>query len=692
MSSPAHVGSGLLHATALAALTSGQVAEARRLVADALEDRELDLLDRAELVRLRARLSTWSGPIRADAWAEVVHVAELVTGTAPELAAAMLCDAAVLAAFTRQLPLCEQLSRRALELTGGAGPTGALAATGLGLAYGLVGRAEEAAPLLARAADLLEADAGIADAAQLLLPGVLALMVQERHDEAVAAAARFLATARSLGAIGLLPLPLCLLAHAGWKAARWEEARVAAAEAATLARGTGETALELYATAMLALVAGGQGREQVCRERVEHATRLADETGVGMFRVTVQAALVHLSLGLDQPERALAPLAEIETLMGTERRVGMLNWHSDAVDVLVQLDRREEAAARLRVLERDAPTSRWESAALLRCRGQLATGDQAVPLLEAAVEAFAFQPYEQARTRLRLAQRLAAAGDAAAARHAAHAQQTFAVLRAQGWAAQAAALASAAPPELVHRRRATDQRPASAATPTLEVRLLGGFTVLHAGEPVTPPPGMGAQAVKFVAVAGGRATVDHLVEALWPEAEPGRGRTRLRNVLARLRQDVELLVRDGDEVALADGAVCDLTLFLDEAAQALGGTAGSAVARRAVERYAGELLPGDRYQDWTAGPRERARAHYLRLLDRLAAAETDVDQAVAWYERALDVDPYDEERYVAMAQLLVQQGRAGPAHRVVRRALAMVDRLGVPPSAALVALTDAVGA
>lgn len=673
-------------AAALSALTAGHPDTARRLVAEALPH-ATDPVQRAELIRLRARLSTWSGPIDLAAWSELLTVAEQVADLAPDLAAAMICDAAVLAAYTRQLPQCEALAGRALELTGGEGTLGALASTGLGIAYALTGHADEAEPLLDRAADLLDADGGIVDAAELLLPAVLALVVQERYDEAVDTAARFLTAARSLGAIGLLPLPLCLLAHAGWKSGRWDEARLAAAEALSLAGSSGEVALELYAEAMLALVAGGQGRADVCEARATRTLELSDETGIGMFRVTANMALVHLALSVGRPQDALAPLSEVDRLMSGERRSGMLNWHADHIAVLVLLGEHERAAEVCRQLELEAPGNRWESAALLRCRSFFESDvSRAVESLSASVAAFSWQPYEQARSRLRLAQRLSVVAPERAREEAAEAHRAFTRLRARGWASQAEVLLGSG----------ESSPPAGDLTSVpcgLEVRMLGGFSICRDGVQVQLPAGTGAQAVKYVALHGGRVTADQLVEALWPGAEPGRGRVRLRNVLARLRQTVELVVREGDEIALVPGCSVDAAAFMEVSAAALTGT--EEVLRRAVERYAGELLPGDRYQDWTSGPRERLRNRYLALLDRLAilcAERGAVDDALQWWEQALDVEPYDEDRYVAMATLLVASGRTGPGNRVVRRAQTMLDRLGVPASDALQQLASQVGA
>jgi DNA-binding SARP family transcriptional activator len=673
------------HAVALAALTAGQLAEARGAVAAALMQ-ERSPVECARLLQLQARLSLWCGPVDLSAWQRLVEAAEAVHDADPELAAHILCDAAVLAAYTRQLPMAERLAARALALTGGEGAVGALAATDLGIAYGLVGRTQEAGPLLARAGDLLDAEVGIAEAAELLQHVVLALVVQERYDEAVQAAGRFLAAARPLGGVGLLPLPLCLLAHAAWKAGAWEQVRLAAAEALTLARGTQETALELYASAMLALVAGGQGRASDCLTRATTTLQLSDSTGIGMFRVTAQMSLVHLALGTGCPQDGLQPLAQVAALMQGARRAGMLNWHADHVEVLARVGREDDAHEVLAELERDASSSRWEAAVLPRCRALLESDDDvAVADLRASVEAFGWQPYEQARSRLLLAQRLPA-GSAQSCEQARLAHEVFSRLRARGWAAQAVELIDGAVPVL----------PAAVPAAGLELRLLGDFTVLRGGAPAVVPLGTGAQALKYVALHGGRASTDQLVEALWPDAEPGKGRARLRNVLTRLRRDGEVLVRSGDSVALPPGTTVDVALFHAEADLALGPARPDTeqLARRAIDRYAGELLPGDRYQDWTSGARERLRGRHLQLLDllaELAASKGDVDGALSWWERALEVEPYDEDRYVAMARELVAHGRPGQAHRVVRRAHAVLDRLGVSASQALRDLGTAIG-
>jgi Bacterial transcriptional activator domain len=177
---------------------------------------------------------------------------------------------------------------------------------------------------------------------------------------------------------------------------------------------------------------------------------------------------------------------------------------------------------------------------------------------------------------------------------------------------------------------------------------------------------------------------------LWPGADIDHGRNRLKNLLSRLRAAVgDVLVREADSVVLAAGAESDIAAFEDEARRALAtlasgeGLHAAMLARTAVDRYRGDLLPDDRYQPWAAEPRERLRLRYLELLDLLAAqaeASGEADEAARLIQRAIGSEPYDEERYLRLAALFAEQGRSGSSRAVLRRARAVLGetRLATP--------------
>lgn len=225
------------------------------------------------------------------------------------------------------------------------------------------------------------------------------------------------------------------------------------------------------------------------------------------------------------------------------------------------------------------------------------------------------------------------------------------------------------------------------------VRIFGRLSCGHGAAAL--PTGASAALLRLVATYGA-VHVDEVCEALWPDAQPDAGRARLRNVLSRLRACCgDLLVRDGATVALADDVVVDLALFDAYARRALACHEDDAhaeeLAKLALAMSAEVLLPEDLYRDWAAAPRERVRRYHLALLDLLATramARGDVAAAERRWQEAIDLEPYDETRYVAAARGLLQAGRWGTAHRLLDRAEAALAVLGLAPTPDLLVLRE----
>jgi DNA-binding SARP family transcriptional activator len=214
----------------------------------------------------------------------------------------------------------------------------------------------------------------------------------------------------------------------------------------------------------------------------------------------------------------------------------------------------------------------------------------------------------------------------------------------------------------------------SGAPAVARLSLLGGFRLCGDAGDRTPRPGMAAQALKVLGVHGA-IHVEELVELLWPGDEPERGRVRLRNVLTRVRQHVgPLVLRTGDVLSLDERVEVDATRFETEARMALGrpwdDPRAIELGRRALSRYGGELLPFDRYAEWTREPRDRLRRRWLDLVDRLAmAAEArgDRERAVELLLLGIEEEPEVDDRYLAAARILLEVGRPGRALVLLRR-------------------------
>ena len=181
-------------------------------------------------------------------------------------------------------------------------------------------------------------------------------------------------------------------------------------------------------------------------------------------------------------------------------------------------------------------------------------------------------------------------------------------------------------------------------------------------------------------------TIDQASEALWGDDDIERSRTRLRNVLLRLRRAVgDLVVRTGSGLRLAPSVTCDLHDFRRRAQDALA-------TARADPELAGELARGrprraetircSSSSSTTTGRSRRAaqidqqRISLLDLLSVQAEDAGDLAAAQVLAERALVLDRYTDSRYVRLAELLTMQDRVAAAVAVLEDAAAVAREVG----------------
>lgn len=229
--------------------------------------------------------------------------------------------------------------------------------------------------------------------------------------------------------------------------------------------------------------------------------------------------------------------------------------------------------------------------------------------------------------------------------------------------------------------------PLEETPPGTSIRLFGGLQVVVDGRTVAAPAGTPGAVLRLVATLGA-VHLDELCEFIWPESPAGSGRTRLRNVLSRLRSSCgDVLVRVGDGVAVADGVTVDLAQFQSDARRCLNlpmdDPLRTVLCKNALEMSEQPLLPEDVYREWAAAPRERVRRYRLQLIDALAqsaARAGDITEALHRLEEAIAADPYDESRHLFAANLLLSAGRHGPAHRLLNEAEQALAELGLGPT------------
>ncbi|WP_371872298.1 bacterial transcriptional activator domain-containing protein [Phytohabitans houttuyneae] len=141
----------------------------------------------------------------------------------------------------------------------------------------------------------------------------------------------------------------------------------------------------------------------------------------------------------------------------------------------------------------------------------------------------------------------------------------------------------------------------------------------------------------------------------------------MRANLDRLDVDVEAFFRDAADGLrlLADGAGDDAQLAL-------------AAADR---QYAGDVYDDEPYDDWAQPLREHARAVRLDVLRALAEFHRrrgELDEAVRYLRRILDVEAYDERAHRTLVGVLTDDGRHGEARRAMARYTAAMREIGLP--------------
>jgi DNA-binding SARP family transcriptional activator len=236
----------------------------------------------------------------------------------------------------------------------------------------------------------------------------------------------------------------------------------------------------------------------------------------------------------------------------------------------------------------------------------------------------------------------------------------------------------------------------------VRIGLLGGFSVAVGDRKVDESAWRlrkAASLLKLLALAQGhRLHRERVMDLLWPDLDPSAATNNLNQVLHHARRTLEpanapgasrrFLLR-GEQLALCP----DAPLWVDvEAFQE-----ASTVARRArepaayqaaIDLYAGELLPEDRYEEWTESRRQELRQRFLSLLVELArlyeerGAEEELELAVQALQRALAEESANEEAHVGLMRLYASSGRQGEALRqYVQLSEALSRELGAEPSA-----------
>ncbi|WP_167393622.1 tetratricopeptide repeat protein [Micromonospora chokoriensis] len=230
------------------------------------------------------------------------------------------------------------------------------------------------------------------------------------------------------------------------------------------------------------------------------------------------------------------------------------------------------------------------------------------------------------------------------------------------------------------------------------VRTLGRFEVYVDGAQVLATAWQSRKArdlLRILASRRGRAVPrEQLGEMLWPAQDPERVGHRLSVALSTLRGVLDperrtstdhFVIAAHPSLALdVDHVELDVEEFLTEAAHGFrlaehGETDDArATLLLAEQRYRGDFLEDEPYDDWSRPTREEARRVYLRVVRKLAALAPGVDETVRHLGRALELEPYDEGVHGEFVRTLTAAGRHGEAAQAYRRYVEAMSSIGVP--------------
>jgi len=214
--------------------------------------------------------------------------------------------------------------------------------------------------------------------------------------------------------------------------------------------------------------------------------------------------------------------------------------------------------------------------------------------------------------------------------------------------------------------------------------MLGGFTVSVGPRTIRQDEWRSKKAatlVKLLALASGyRIHRERAMDLLWPDSGKKAASNSLRQVVYGARKVLhsgsgsrESYLGPQDQVLVL---YPDRQLWVDvdafeEAAALARRSRDPAAYRVAIELYAGELLPEDRYEEWAEGRRAQLRQLYLALVMELAALYEEREEhatAIKALNEAINEEPTLEEAHASLMRLHALSGRP-------ERALAQYERL-----------------
>jgi SARP family transcriptional regulator, regulator of embCAB operon len=231
---------------------------------------------------------------------------------------------------------------------------------------------------------------------------------------------------------------------------------------------------------------------------------------------------------------------------------------------------------------------------------------------------------------------------------------------------------------------------------TIRVRVLGGLDVVRADATHVAVDEWGTgktmDLMRLLALANGRPVRSaSLIEKLWPDVTPERGRGSLRTASSRIRRAVgqNCIVRRPDGLVLT-GAWVDAEEFVTQArlthaaARELDHPRVLAMARATTILYRGGFQAHDDESSWARTERAHLSQHQHDMLRQAAESALALGlfrEGLDFATEAVRIDRDSETAHRALMRAHAELGEIGTALRVFESYRAhLADELGADPS------------
>lgn len=240
------------------------------------------------------------------------------------------------------------------------------------------------------------------------------------------------------------------------------------------------------------------------------------------------------------------------------------------------------------------------------------------------------------------------------------------------------------------------------AQPSLAVYCLGPFRVFRDNQMIGAWLGSKGRSIFKYLVLRRHTPVSKevLMDVFWPDADVENARRNLHQAIYSLRQtlrqaqpDFQIILFERDHYQINPGL--DLWLDFEEFERRVKTGRRLESARKtaeamaeyvsAEELYRGDFLEEDLYEDWASLQRERIRAEYLDLADRLSAyyaQQGNHAAAISLCRKILEKDKCHEKAHRRLMHCYQAMGQTSMAVRQYQLCVETLEtELDVPPSA-----------